>query len=292
MRPQTILLLLTSLACLSGAVPPQQQETEHLCGTQLTKAHISQQLQKLNSGKQKAQTTTPCLDRTLSIIAYIASDPSGVPMMSGTQITSAIAQVNSYFDECCLSFEVCEIVEMPETRWFKWSSQNDEPDCINIHYRPGYINMYFAQEVTSGAGIVGGYAYLPGGPDVIVIRGGSGMVSVIAHELGHFFGLYHTFETGLGTELVNGTNCTAAGDLVCDTEADPYYIDPSTGLPAFNLDSDCNIVPPAQDSNGDWYLPPTDNIMSYYNGICSRSFTNGQINRMTNQYLTQRNYLK
>lgn len=52
---------------------------------------------------------------------------------------------------------------------------------------------------------------------------------VIAHELGHALGLYHTHESNLvandgsetSEEFVDGSNCCEGGDLVCDTPADP-----------------------------------------------------------------------
>ncbi len=47
--------------------------------------------------------------------------------------------------------------------------------------------------------------------------------ATIAHEMGHYFGLLHTHETANGTELVNGTNCGTAGDLLCDTPADGFH---------------------------------------------------------------------
>jgi hypothetical protein len=86
--------------------------------------------------------------------------------------------------------------------------------------------------------------------------------------------------------LANGMNCETTGDLVCDTAADPD--------PEGNCDPDdkCNYTgTPVIDANGDWYVPPTDNYMSYYGSPCRCRFTPGQYNRMIQQYLTNRSYL-
>jgi hypothetical protein len=103
--------------------------------------------------------------------------------------------------------------------------------------------------------------------------------------MGHFFGLLHTFESDTGQELVDGSNCATAGDLVCDTEANP-----TDDGEDFELDSDCNYIgQPAIDANGDFYVPPSKNFMSY--SPCKCEFTTQQYNRMVEQYLQFRNYL-
>lgn len=108
---------------------------------------------------------------------------------------------------------------------------------------------------------------------------------VIPHELGHNFNLYHTFQNiplgGTTDELVTrgaGANCTTAGDLLCDTPADPY------GMPGASVSypDGCPYYDPdntARDANGDAYNPSLTNLMSYYLG-CTHDFTPGQYDRM------------
>ena len=62
----------------------------------------------------------------------------------------------------------------------------------------------------------GGYATMPpgGGPtDGIVV---TGFGALLAHEMGHYLGLYHTFE---GLNCANN-DCATQGDMVCDTPPD------------------------------------------------------------------------
>jgi hypothetical protein len=56
---------------------------------------------------------------------------------------------------------------------------------------------------------------------VLIDNGCAGNGSTFAHEVGHFFNLYHTHETAFGEECPDGSNCNDAGDLLCDTAADP-----------------------------------------------------------------------
>ena len=110
-------------------------------------------------------------------------------------------------------------------------------------------------------------------------------VSTFAHEMGHYFDLYHTHETwpnAMGTptrvECPSGSNCSTTGDLVCDTAADP-------GLQAgggFRVDNNCTYDNSATTPTGcgnTAYNPPTRNLMSYSRAGCRTDFTLGQITR-------------
>ncbi|GAB3988046.1 hypothetical protein GCM10028807_09800 [Spirosoma daeguense] len=104
---------------------------------------------------------------------------------------------------------------------------------------------------------------------------------LVPHELGHTFNLIHTQETYYGAELVTrgaGANCSTAGDMVCDTPADPYGQFPEasftcvSGCPSTYT---CSFV----DSQGNTYQPSPTNIMSYY-FPCTHDFTPGQYERI------------
>ena len=79
------------------------------------------------------------------------------------------------------------------------------------------------------------------------------------HEVGHYFGLNHTFSGGCASP----SSCYNNGDLICDTnpEGGPVFGCPasvtSCGLPA-----------------------PFDNYMDYSDDICYEQFTPEQVNRM------------
>jgi PKD repeat protein len=86
------------------------------------------------------------------------------------------------------------------------------------------------------------------------------------HEVGHWLGLYHTFQDGcLGS---TSATCNNAGDRVCDTPQarEPNYKCPS--LP--NTCTDTPINHPDQ----------IENYMDYSDGTCQNMFTLGQKTRM------------
>ena len=104
--------------------------------------------------------------------------------------------------------------------------------------------------------------------------GVSGNSSTIAHEVGHYFFLYHTHETAFGAECPDGTNCLTAGDLFCSTPADPTL----SGKVQANCVYGGSTSPPL--SCGGQYAPQTDNLMSYSNKDCRDLFTQEQIDKM------------
>jgi hypothetical protein len=97
--------------------------------------------------------------------------------------------------------------------------------------------------------------------------------STFAHELGHYFDLYHTHETDFGVECPSGQNCATAGDLMCSTAADPQ-LDYHN-----NVSEACVWLGTAANPNGcaaGTYDPPTQNIMSYSRRTCRTQFTSAQ----------------
>ncbi len=105
---------------------------------------------------------------------------------------------------------------------------------------------------------------------------------IIPHELGHTFNLYHTFQGSLGAnpELVtrgSDANCSTAGDLLCDTPADPYG---KQNTNVIRVDGCPVYVGTATDPQGLTYTPSLNNLMGYYISCKQYEFTDGQYDRM------------
>lgn len=139
-----------------------------------------------------------------------------------------------------------------------------------------YCNIWIVNKIDDNdgqyGGGTGGYAYFPFDPtiDGVVIRArdlypGS---TVLPHEMGHVFTLYHPFEGSNGTTCPPNANPAADGDMISDTDpvTNPNFANPErTGST-----NACTGTP--------YTIATEHNIMSYV--INPRLFTAGQKTRM------------
>lgn len=138
-----------------------------------------------------------------------------------------------------------------------------------------YINIWIVQEIGDG---VAGYAYLPSSHgqdyDGIVCKAewiGQNRVgtNVLMHEMGHYLGLYHTFEGGCTND-----DCLEDGDRVCDTPPDQSTapVPCSVGANTCDSDTDSGFTEDQPDM--------INNYMDYGDWNCYNAFTQGQKDRM------------
>ncbi|MEL6674662.1 MAG: M43 family zinc metalloprotease [Bacteroidota bacterium] len=280
MRPILLKFYLSLLFCLGGPAA-YLLHGQALCGT-----HVSPQaLNFLQESRASLQSwirdQTGWSSRTpdkILIQPHILLQDDGIRDFSEQLFVDALEVSRQSFLPMNVELEWCDFNYILDTELYFLEGTNDALlGKLASNNEPGRINIYFSPEATVNGQVRGGFAFLPGGPYEIVVLNTIAVdnKATLSHELGHFFGLYHTHgKTNDGTtdELVDGSNCGTAGDDLCDTPADPN-LSVSTG-------SRCNYIGNQQDDNGDFYAPDSSNFMAYSPPSCRDRFSAGQYTRM------------
>jgi hypothetical protein len=194
--------------------------------------------------------------------------------VSEEMLLAQIDYLNKTYAAMNISFEVINIERIINNNWYTFSV-GEGVIKESLHQGDSLtLNLYTA---APSGGILGWAAFpwtyssapkydgvvihhetLPGGALKEYNIGGT-----TAHEVGHWLGLYHTFQGGCSD-----------GDLVSDTPAQTTTF----GCPATPTDT-C-------ESEG---LDPINNFMSYSDDVCLTEFTHGQIQRIHDNLASFRN---
>jgi hypothetical protein len=158
-----------------------------------------------------------------------------------------------------------------------------------------YLNIWVVKTINSSSvpsgGTILGYAQFPWQQssqpttDGVLIRAdqigitGIGQISqggrTLTHEIGHWLGLYHTFQDGC--DGATASDCAFGGDQICDT---PPVASSSTG---------CNVGQNSCNNDSPDLPDMVRNYMDYSDGSCLNTYTAGQKTRMYNALASYRN---
>jgi len=277
------LLLAQGLNC--GTPSPTKEQGE-------TMINSIKEFQKNNKSSRVNAINTV----SVPIKIHIVLQDNGNGNLSSLTINGIFSNLNFWFANMGLSFYQYGSIDYIYSNDYYNFNNIDESPIMNKYAVNNAINMFFVGNFPDRGEKVVGYANFPIGTccpssqsysnqtsnAVFISTSNSPMIyqveRTIPHEMGHYFGLLHTHDTTFGNELVNGSNCSTAGDQICDTPADPY----SDGYEiCVKKDTwgNCYWNCTNTDRNGNRYSPQLNNVMSYYHG-CGGLITSGQFTRM------------
>ena len=152
----------------------------------------------------------------------------------------------------------------------EFSDKYDEPNLLSIYifdHRDDFCNI---TGTSISCGRTGGFSYVLSERtnNIVMSRFDLSNVKVLAHEMGHFWGLYHTFEEAqYGKDDFAVEKCDLQGDRICDTPPDPgpvyeVYVNYVT----------CELLN-LKNAEGLAYKPLIENYMSYYKPCYLKAFS-------------------
>lgn len=198
-----------------------------------------------------------------------------VGLLTDVEIAASMDVINAAFAPD-FQFTLTKNQQINNRDWFNLDVDQDWQYKEDLHEgNCGTLNVY---SLNPGGGLLG-WATFPTGCEgdndndgVVILHssvpGGASSPynegDTLTHEVGHWLGLYHTFQSGC-----NG------GDEVGDT--------PPEASPAFGC-------PEGRDTCAGEGLDPIRNFMDYTDDSCMNEFTEGQRTRMNGLYDTYRNF--
>ena len=244
----------------------------------------------------KASKTSTALT-SVPVKIHIVTNDDGSGGIDINDVLSEFDEVNTYLQNSFVEFYVCDDVNYINSSSLYDFDSDTQQDLLFENHQADILNVYFVNDISFGEGGACGYTYLPGNSnqyyDAIVMDNDcttSTDGTTLTHEFGHHLNLIHTHGPQNGSltdELVIGSNCSSAGDLLCDTPADPEL--------GYSNVNDVNCLysvagTPPTDAQGFLFDPDTSNIMSYAPQACTNTLSDEQYARMYAGYHAFKNY--
>ena len=151
-----------------------------------------------------------------------------------------------------------------------FSDKYDDQNMISVYIFDHGDPFCDVSPTSVSCGRTGGFSYILSARtnNIVMTRFDISNVKIFAHEMGHFWGLYHTFEEmQYGKDDFKIENCDLLGDRICDTPPDPGTI-----FEVYANYSTCELSN-LKNKEGFSYKPLMENYMSYYKPCYLKKFS-------------------
>ena len=259
--------------------PPaaQQSTPQHGCATptpsEAEQQSVEETLRTALAGRVEAQAFGPV---TIPVYFHVIRDSSGNGGVTTTQINNQITVLNNAYAGCGFTFTLASVDITNNSTWYTCTGGSCESNMKNA-LRKGTATALNFYTNNMGSGLLGwatfpwNYASAPKMDGVVVLQsslpGGTAapynLGDTGTHEVGHWMGLYHTFQG----------NCAEPNDYVSDT---PAHSGATYGCPV------------GSDTCASAGVDPITNFMNYTDDACMNQFTAGQCSRAQSMWTTYR----